>query len=75
MSTPRPPRKLLRATVKVAALVVLGAAETACNLQVVPRADTGPRDSGANDSATQDAGATDAGPVDTGPVDAGPDAP
>ena len=56
MHTTKPtrPRSLLKRTLGLATLVCVGVAETACNLQVAPRTDTGPRtvDSGAPDAGT-----------------------
>ncbi len=52
MAKPRNARRLLTSSVRVATLVCLGVAETACNLQISARVDSGPR---------PDAGATDAG--------------
>ncbi|MFO0683634.1 MAG: hypothetical protein U0234_16365 [Sandaracinus sp.] len=58
-------RKLLKRTAALATLVVVGVAETACNLQV---SNYEPRDAGRDGGASPDAG-TDAG---TG-ADAAPD--
>lgn len=72
MSKPSRVRKLLSSSAKVATLVVLGAAETACNLQIQPiDRDASPR---AELDAGVDAGAMDAGEMDAGEVDAGPEA-
>lgn len=73
MSKPSRVRKLLSSSAKVATLVVMGAAETACNLQVtpvdadyVPPTDAGPPDGGELDGGELDAGAMDAGAMDAG---------
>jgi hypothetical protein len=63
---PASPRKLLTRTVRLATLVVVGVAETACNLQpydpVDAALDDAGRDAGPDASTSTDAaGATDTG--------------
>jgi hypothetical protein len=60
MAKPTNPRKLLGSTARLATLVAVGVAETACNLQVVPHE---PRDAGRDSAA--DANTSDAS-ADTG---------
>lgn len=60
MTQPSKARKILRRTVALATLVVVGVAETACNLQV---SNYEPQDAGRDTGpAPTDAGAADAAP-------------
>lgn len=64
MREPQRPRKLLTSSVRVATLVVLGVAETACNIQVsrfdVPDAGDDAGTDAGGDAATSADAATDA---------------
>ncbi len=76
MAKPGSIKKLLTSSAKVATLVCVGVAETACNLIVAPAEDTGPVDSSVGtDAPSSDAPSSDTPSSDAPSSDAASDAP